>query len=578
MKLTELFGLTTYLQYGGGPAHQNISSVDKFKLQRAFVSNSVTTKGNDLQRFQPTHQNFKYDDYLALCKNAGIEMIYCTQGSFDYMETSGSSGKSMPINDGANPKDLNSWEEIAKACKQIAIRYAADSAGSLDLANVYQDSTYLSNTPKAGLDLIKAIEIQNEWNFKASWSGAFKTIEPEEYAYCFMACYLAIREVSATVPIIMGGGIGGEITDVTRFLAELKIISANLGIPMPKDFYVCFHWYMRFGTTNQTGGQYGISPEEADAYKLGKDLDDVCKAEGLLGWYCTETGWSTDNSKQSAPIQQGFTREESQGVLMVRLALIWSSIPSFKGVTFWHCRDDYDATPYAKGGINYKNWSAKPARTISESFLSTYGDYEVSDYKINDGIHSVKLIKDDVITLSWTDGDVIGNVTPMPTVTTVVPPIVIPPNELEAEVTSITLVHAASKEVISELTNESQFVNYVDPLTIEAKIENGTSVKFTLTGPITFTKTETISPYVLFGDSGNVYNGQIFPEGDYSLVVEPYGVNGLGIPMTINFKMVSEIIEPPCEQKTITITNGYIEDLTIYDGENCITYKINIKQ
>ena len=550
------FGLTTYLQYGGGPSHQNLDGVIEYKLQRAFVSNSVTTLADDRARFQPTHQNYKYDDYLNLCKANGIRMIYCTQGSFSYMNTTGSSGKSMPIADGDDPKDLASWAEVAKLCKQIAIRYAADSAASLGDANVYQDATYLSNTPLAGLDLIEAIEIQNEWNFKSSWSGALRTITPDEYAYCFMACYLAIREVSATIPIIMGGGIGGDITDMSGMLAEIEVICADLAIPVPTDFYLCFHWYMRFGTTNQTGGQYGISPEEALAIDLANQVDALCTTYSLPGWYCTETGWATDSSKQSAPVQEGYTREESQGILMIRLMLIWGSVPSFKGVSFWHCRDDYDSPPYAKGGINYRNWSAKPARTICAAFKDVYDDYWVTDfYKTGDIYYAVLDNGVDSVILNWTDGVNNGTVTPMPTVVGFAPPPDPDPDPIVAEVVSIKYLDSATKELIGLVENFSEFVVTEVTTTIEALVQNGDSVSFVLTGPVSETRIESASPYVLFGNAGSLYNGSVLPVGTYSLLVEPRNVTyGPGIPINLTFTVVESPTVTPGPAPTVDAT------------------------
>ena len=56
---------------------------------------------------------------------------------------------------------------------------------------------------KAGLGILDAIEIGNEWNFPASWSEAKATLTPQEYAVMFMVCYDAIRSVSENIEIII---------------------------------------------------------------------------------------------------------------------------------------------------------------------------------------------------------------------------------------------------------------------------------------------------------------------------------------------------------------------------------------
>ncbi len=74
------------------------------------------------------------------------------------------------------------------------------------------------------------------------------------------------------------------------------------------------------------------------------------------------------------------------------------------------------------------------------------------------------------------------------------------------------------------------------------------SVVFSLTGPITVTRTENLAPFSLFGDmegdnggvfSAGTYIGQIFPNGTYTLTATPYrmaGGRGLkGISRTIQF-------------------------------------------
>lgn len=407
MKIKHILGLTNYLFTGG-----NFSATGKFKLQRYFVDNFRVTKGNLDFWTQPTWQNFKHDDFLIKAKAEGVLNIWCTQGAFDWQGVQGKQGKVMPIRDTDSPLNPASWTEIGELCRQVAIRYADDTAGLLNEAKVFSGDTYQKNTPKAGTGLIDGIEIQNEWDFKQGWSGATRTLTPEDYAVCFKVCYDTIRSVSKTIKVIMGGGISPFVSTFERFLAKLDELYTAEGKTTPNDFYLCFHWYMRNGSQDQGGGTAGVTPEEAKAYEFGQSLDAICEQRGLLGWYCTETGWATDTSKQSAPILEGFSREESQGILMIRLALIWGACKYHRGISFWHCRDDYDSPPYAKGGVNRKDWSAKPARTICEAFLDEYGELEVSDFRKNGQIYTVKLSNGK--TMGWTNNSNLFPFTPYP--------------------------------------------------------------------------------------------------------------------------------------------------------------------
>lgn len=371
MKLKDIFGITTYWVYGGGKGHYTTEATEKFKLHRAFVGNYVVTKGNLDLRVEPTWQNFKYDTYLKQLKDKGITTVWSTQGSFDWYGTQGKIGKVNPIKPGDDPLLQSSWADFQELVRQITIRYADDTAHLLSEAKVFQgEPAYLSNTPKAGLGLVDYVTGTNEYTFLHGWSGAEYTLTPEMGAVQTKALIDGVRSVSKTMKIVCPSDHTPNIDNQRRLLKHLKSLYEAEGKPMPTDFYLDFHWYIRNGSTDQSGGTAGETAETAQAHLHAQAMDNLCDEYGLLGWLCTETGWSTDDSKQSAPILQGYDRLQSQGILMVRLALMWGASKHCKGISFWHCRDLYDLPPYAYGGINDKNWNAKPSRTICEEFLS----------------------------------------------------------------------------------------------------------------------------------------------------------------------------------------------------------------
>lgn len=73
------------------------------------------------------------------------------------------------------------------------------------------------------------------------------------------------------------------------------------------------------------------------------------------------------------------------------------------------------------------------------------------------------------------------------------------------------------------------------------------SVYLELKGPVTFTRTENISPYALFGDINGDYNGMKLPPGIYHLRATPYtGSNRQG-EAGLGYSYDFEIIEAPRE-------------------------------
>ena len=487
-KIKYLHGLTTYWNYGGGDALFDIrqhgteipytypEETFGFKTQRAFADNfrfhygnpnNTSPSGDGRLMVDRTAQGWWTDEYLDMMKNQyGIKTIWCTAGKMGFHNTTGKRNKVNPIEDSADRMLESSWKDAAELAKQIVIRYADDTAEHLDKVNVYAidkpgDLWYLSNEPKAGLGTLDAIEIGNEWNFPAEWSKGKATLTPEEYAVFFKTCYDAIRSVS-NIEIIMGGGLGGvdnAYDYIPRFLNQLDKLYESKGEFMPTDFAICFHWYMRDGGSSQSGGIRGASPEEVNAYTIGKEMDAICQEWGLEGWYNTETGWSAaadgtlDTSKNSAPIQEGLTQLESQAALMQRLTLIWGACDYCKGITYWHCKDYYDTGAFLNGGVRGPNGEPKPARDWSYDFINQWGDYYIKDFVDNgDETYEVTLYNDvDQFIVGWSNGVVVGEYTPVPKMISEVvePPVPpqppTPPNPIlpdVIEVKSIEIQHS----------------------------------------------------------------------------------------------------------------------------------------
>lgn len=121
-------------------------------------------------------------------------------------------------------------------------------------------------------------------------------------------------------------------------------------------------------------------------------------------------------------------------------------------------------------------------------------------------------------------------------------------------ITSFTLVNADSNDDILEISEGTE-INLLEYPGVEFNIRANTSnevksVRLKLTGTLTNTMTESAAPYALYGDfPAGDYEGQVFPEGSYTLLGVPFSeVSGGGIKgqrLLINFKMVEIPIQRP---------------------------------
>ncbi|WP_068259802.1 DUF5060 domain-containing protein [Rubripirellula obstinata] len=89
------------------------------------------------------------------------------------------------------------------------------------------------------------------------------------------------------------------------------------------------------------------------------------------------------------------------------------------------------------------------------------------------------------------------------------------------------------------------------------------SVGFELTGVVTRSQAETISPYALFGDAAGDFNAGALPVGQYTLVVTPYSAGGLGgtayTTTTVNFEIVDADLDfgdAPLSYGTLVADDG----------------------
>lgn len=121
--------------------------------------------------------------------------------------------------------------------------------------------------------------------------------------------------------------------------------------------------------------------------------------------------------------------------------------------------------------------------------------------------------------------------------------------EAQSQVVNFTLVDADTDADIQVLGNNSSLDQTTLPanLSVRANVQTpGGSIKFELSGAMSYSRIENIVPYALFGDNVTDYYGRAFPTGSYTLKATPYsstgGLGTAGNSYTVNFSIVKPIV------------------------------------
>ncbi|MEH6511550.1 MAG: HYR domain-containing protein, partial [Maribacter arcticus] len=115
------------------------------------------------------------------------------------------------------------------------------------------------------------------------------------------------------------------------------------------------------------------------------------------------------------------------------------------------------------------------------------------------------------------------------------------PNDVD-KVVSVTLVDAVADNDIIDMVNNYVISNGTG-INIRANTDPGVvgSVKFVLSGAVSYTRIESVAPYALYGDASGNYIPTDLPIGLYTLTATPYSASGAkgtaGQSLTINFSV-----------------------------------------
>ncbi|WP_224484392.1 PKD domain-containing protein [Robertkochia aurantiaca] len=141
-------------------------------------------------------------------------------------------------------------------------------------------------------------------------------------------------------------------------------------------------------------------------------------------------------------------------------------------------------------------------------------------------------------------------------------------------VTSFTLVNAETNADLYEIQDGAVLdANELGAIFINIRANTSPSVVgsvvMNLSGAATVSRTESVAPYALFGDSGGDYYGSKLPEGNYVLSATPYSSSGgngtAGASLTVSFSISpATATKFPDEVTEGEIYNGSSEEPLLY--------------
>lgn len=267
-----------------------------------------------------------FDDYLIYMKSQGVDVLLTLMQSPDWLNgyTAGMKVNDWPpIRPGLDRTDPRSYREIAEAYRTFAMRYGS---------KVWPEGSYrIDPAPprwngdpvqvyKSGLNLVKYIEVGNEWD--RWWDiGTPKYMTPQEHAALLVACHDAIKEADPNLKVVLGGLTNFDL----QYLRAMQDWFTARGRAFPVDV-VNVHHYSSYGNLPgvhpPTWATNGAAPPELD--KDFQTISSVVAWARSIGKPCwvSEYGYDTQQGSQMYVTPYGGkTAIQIQSDLLVRSTL-----------------------------------------------------------------------------------------------------------------------------------------------------------------------------------------------------------------------------------------------------------------
>jgi len=392
------FGIVAFLQHANAQPlikeHFGVTStltvpldkMDEIKVVRTYTSAGTFCKEPEEYMFEPTWQNFHYDQTLEDAKTRGIKFVLCITNNMPYYANGYTENENHPVPSGSSKTDPASYVMYAKLFFQIAARYGSKTVpDSLLKIKSYPATDYRHQTKRSGTDLVYGIELWNEAN---KWGGNFT---PQEYYAMLSACYDGHKGTLGIGTGVMAADpdmhflFTGTSDHTPAYHTQVRDIWVQeRGEPFPENIIYNFHGYFHNKAINNNTRTTGIEPELGGALNIYRTWQTFAGNNKIAK---TEYGYDTNPaSVQHAPLlslpDSGmYNIHESQAGLILRDYHLQSVIPNFFLSTFYHVRDGNNGgstIQYSTSGITKGtccNYDPKESYFIIAGFIEIAGDY-----------------------------------------------------------------------------------------------------------------------------------------------------------------------------------------------------------
>lgn len=163
------------------------------------------------------------DSYYQAMKDNNISIIPCFQGTSSYIKSSKNMSSEIPVPDGADTTNPESYTIHAQTMYQVVARYGSNSNIDTTTLNIADGQEV-----KTGLGLLSALENSNEPN--KNWSGKSCYFTPYEMACMCSADYdghegtiknAGVKTADPNFKLAMGGLVG--YSNMIDYLDEMKL-------------------------------------------------------------------------------------------------------------------------------------------------------------------------------------------------------------------------------------------------------------------------------------------------------------------------------------------------------------------
>ena len=333
--------------------------------------------------FNPAHNGgWNYDAIYDRCKKEGIEVLACLKTIPAWMKSTYPSNmqdnENVPAKYGKNLSDPRSYIEQAKLAFQFAARYGSNKNVNTSLIKVYKVTRWkndAANESKAGLDLVKFIECDNErdkW-----WKGRKAYQTAREYAANMSAFYdghkntmgpgVGVKNADPDMQVVIGGLAGANIDYVKGMIdwcKEFRGYHADGTVNLCWDV-INYHFYSNDEHNSQNGkSTRGAAPEVSGAAEAAKEFINLSHeyANDMPVWI-TETGYDIN---QGSPLKaiaiKNKTPLETQADWVLRTSLLYTRL-GIEAVFFYQLYDNApsDGGRFNTSGLVNDNRSRRPA-------------------------------------------------------------------------------------------------------------------------------------------------------------------------------------------------------------------------